>query len=57
MKTELYRLTGAKTIYVHLIVVIRVYGGLQECVMFAILFMNGITPLINRITQPRQFGG
>lgn len=40
-----------------LVVVIRVYGGLQECVMFAILFMNGLTPLINRITQPRQFGG
>jgi len=40
-----------------LIVLIRVYGGLPEGVMFAILFMNALTPLINRATQPRLFGG
>ncbi|MDJ0836721.1 MAG: RnfABCDGE type electron transport complex subunit D [Acidobacteriota bacterium] len=40
-----------------LIVVIRIYGGLPECVMFTILFMNALTPLINRHTQPRPFGG
>ena len=40
-----------------LIVMIRVFGGLPEGVMYAILFMNAITPHINRYTQPRQFGG
>ena len=40
-----------------LVVLIRAYGGLPEGVMFAILLMNSVTPLINRITQPRQFGG
>ncbi len=39
-----------------LVVVIRVYGGLSEGVMFAILLMNGFVPVINRITQPRTFG-
>jgi len=40
-----------------LVVLIRVYGGLPEGVMFAILLMNSVTPLINRYTQPRIFGG
>ena len=40
-----------------LVVLIRLYGGLPEGVMYAILLMNGCTPLINRWTQPRRFGG
>jgi Na+-translocating ferredoxin:NAD+ oxidoreductase subunit D len=39
-----------------LIVIIRVYGGLPEGVMYAILFMNALVPLINRYTQPVIFG-
>lgn len=39
-----------------LVVLIRVYGGLPEGVMFSILFMNGFVPLINRFTQPKTFG-
>ena len=39
-----------------LVVVIRVWGGLPEGVMYAILFMNALTPFINRATQPRVFG-
>lgn len=39
-----------------LVVVIRTYGGLPEGVMYAILLMNAVTPLINRVTQPRVFG-
>ena len=40
-----------------LVVLIRLYGGLPEGVMYAILLMNSATPLINRFTQPRRFGG
>lgn len=40
-----------------LVVLIRVFGGLPEGVMFAILLMNSVTPLINRHTQARIFGG
>lgn len=39
-----------------LIILIRVFGGLPEGVMYAILLMNGLLPLIERFTQPRQFG-
>ena len=39
-----------------LVIVIRVFGGLPEGVMFAILLMNAASPLINRVTQPRIFG-
>ena len=39
-----------------LVVVIRVWGGLPEGVMFAILLMNALVPFINRVTQPRPFG-
>lgn len=39
-----------------LVVVIRIWGGLPEGVMYAILFMNALVPFINRITQPRVFG-
>jgi len=39
-----------------LIMIIRYFGGLPEGVMYAILFMNAFTPLINRYTKPRRFG-
>lgn len=39
-----------------LVVVIRLWGGLPEGVMYSILLMNGLTPLINRYTRPRRFG-
>jgi electron transport complex protein RnfD len=39
-----------------LVVMIRLWGGLPEGVMYAILLMNGATPLIERISQPRAFG-
>ena len=39
-----------------LVVVIRVWGGLPEGVMYAILLMNAMVPFINRATQPRLFG-
>jgi electron transport complex protein RnfD len=39
-----------------IVVIIRVWGGLPEGVMYAILFMNALTPFINRATQPRVFG-
>lgn len=39
-----------------LVVLIRVFGGLPEGVMYAILLMNAATPLIDRLTQPRVFG-
>ncbi|MCG6954395.1 MAG: RnfABCDGE type electron transport complex subunit D [Gemmatimonadetes bacterium] len=39
-----------------LVVVIRLWGGLPEGVMYAILLMNSLVPFINRATQPRLFG-
>ena len=39
-----------------LVVVIRVWGGLPEGVMYAILLGNAAVPFINRATQPRVFG-
>lgn len=39
-----------------LVVLIRVWGGLPEGVMYAILLMNAFVPFINRATQPRVFG-
>jgi electron transport complex protein RnfD len=39
-----------------LVVVIRVFGGLAEGVMYAILIMNALVPFIDRYTQPRVFG-
>lgn len=39
-----------------IVVVIRVFGGLPEGVMYAILIMNAFTPFINRATQPVVFG-
>jgi electron transport complex protein RnfD len=37
-------------------VVIRQWGAYPEGVSFAILIMNGLTPLINRYLKPRKFG-
>jgi len=39
-----------------LVVLIRVWGGLPEGVMYSILLMNALVPFINRVTQPRLFG-
>lgn len=36
--------------------VIRHYGSYPEGISFAILIMNGCTPLINKLTRPRLFG-
>jgi electron transport complex protein RnfD len=37
-------------------VIIRLFGGLTEGVMYAILLGNAATPLIDQFTQPRIFG-
>jgi electron transport complex protein RnfD len=39
-----------------LVVLIRVFGGLPEGVMYAVLLMNAATPLLDRFMQPRPFG-
>ena len=39
-----------------LVIIIRNWGGLPEGVMYSILIMNGVTPLINRLTKPKSFG-
>lgn len=39
-----------------LTVLIRVYGSLPEGVSFAIVIMNILTPLIEKVTRPRVFG-
>ena len=39
-----------------LTVIIRLFGGLTEGVMYAILLGNAISPLIATVTQPRVFG-
>lgn len=39
-----------------LTVIIRLLGGLPEGVMYAILFMNAFTPIINRYTKPKILG-
>ena len=36
--------------------IIRLWGAYPEGVSFAILIMNGFTPLINKYMRPRQFG-
>jgi Na+-translocating ferredoxin:NAD+ oxidoreductase subunit D len=40
-----------------LVMVIRLFSGYPEGVMFAVLLMNALTPLINRWTIPTPFGG
>lgn len=39
-----------------IVVVIRIFGGLPEGVMYAILIMNSVVPIINRYTRPIIFG-
>ena len=39
-----------------LVVIVRIWGGLAEGVMYAILLMNALVPFINRATQPVVFG-
>lgn len=39
-----------------LIVIIRVWGGLPEGVMYAILLANAVSPQIDRVIQPRVYG-
>jgi electron transport complex protein RnfD len=40
-----------------LVMLIRVFGGYPEGLMYAILIMNALTPLIERWTVPTPFGG
>nr|VFK53872.1 MAG: electron transport complex protein RnfD [Candidatus Kentron sp. TUN]VFK55527.1 MAG: electron transport complex protein RnfD [Candidatus Kentron sp. TUN] len=37
-------------------VIIRLFGGLSEGVMYAILLGNAVSPLIEAVTQPRVYG-
>jgi len=39
-----------------LVVVIRVWGGLPEGVMYAILLANAVSPHIDNWIQPRVYG-
>ena len=39
------------------IMLLRLFSGYPEGVMFAVLLMNAVTPLINRWTIPRPLGG
>lgn len=39
-----------------LIMILRLYSGYPEGVMFAVLLMNALTPLINRVTIPLTMG-
>jgi len=39
------------------VVLIRLFSGYPEGVMFAVLLMNAVTPLLNRWTIPRPVGG
>lgn len=39
-----------------LTVVIRLFGGLSEGIMYAILLANAASPLISKMTQPRRYG-
>ena len=38
------------------VVIIRLWGGYPEGVMYSILLMNMTVPLINRFTRPRSLG-
>lgn len=40
-----------------LVILIRVFGGYPEGLMYAVLIMNALTPLIERWTVPTPFGG
>lgn len=36
--------------------IIRVWGGLPEGVMYSILLMNACTPILNKMTRPKRYG-
>lgn len=36
--------------------IIRLWGGLPEGVMYSILLMNAVTPILNRTTRSRRYG-
>ncbi|MGB9612980.1 MAG: RnfABCDGE type electron transport complex subunit D, partial [Candidatus Margulisiibacteriota bacterium] len=38
-------------------VLIRYFGGFPEGVNYSILFMNALTPLIDKYVHPRLYGG
>lgn len=38
------------------VIILRRYSGLPEGVMYAILFMNALVPLLNKLTKPKAFG-
>lgn len=38
------------------VILIRLFGGLPEGVMYSILLLNGFVPLINKYTKPQIFG-
>ena len=40
-----------------LTILFRLFTGMPEGVSYAILLMNVATPLIDRFTKPKQFGG
>jgi electron transport complex protein RnfD len=40
-----------------LVMILRLFSGYPEGLMFAVLLMNALTPLINRRTIPTPFGG
>ncbi len=40
-----------------LVMLLRLFSGYPEGLMFAVLLMNAVSPLINRWTIPRPFGG
>ena len=40
-----------------LVMILRLFSGYPEGVMFAVLLMNGVVPLIDRWTVPRPVGG
>jgi len=39
-----------------IVVLIRVFGGLPEGMMYSILIMNAFVPMIDRYTRPKPFG-
>ena len=39
-----------------LVIIIRTWSGQPEGVMYAILLMNGLTPVINIMTKPKRYG-
>jgi electron transport complex protein RnfD len=40
-----------------LVILLRVFSGYPEGVMFAVLLMNGTVPVMNHWTIPRPVGG